>query len=45
MKNLIYDKKVKNGVVKFVLPVAIGEVTFVDGVMDEFVLEAIEELY
>ncbi len=42
---LIYDKKVQNGKVKFVLPVGYGMVEIFDNVEQEVVLEAIKELY
>ncbi len=42
---LLYDKKVQNGKVKFVLPVGYGSVEILDNIDSEIVSEVIKELY
>ena len=42
---LIYDKKVKNGIVRFVLPVAYAEVEMIENVDEDLVKDVLKELY
>jgi len=45
LSSLQYDKKVRNGHVRFVLPVGYGEVEIFDNVQTEVIREVLQELY